>query len=698
MQKKDQLLLINRICDEFEAKLQLDSSTDIKRTLESTSTELVDQGLVKNLLVELISLKIAYSENRDATAKSLKERYPEYVVPIENAISQPSLYGTVQGVNGDTSAESNTLPVAPAESFAQMGERFENLVYLASGGLGDVYAGYDKSVKRQVAIKLLKSHLVANADSKRRFLNEAAITGGLEHPGIVPIYDSGISDDGRPYYVMRLFRGRTMKEEIAKLHSNRDANDFSDKQRQLVRRLADVSKAISYSHDNDVIHRDLKPANILLGDYGESIVIDWGLARSGFDSQESTREIDEQCEPVIDLPTDGNSNSMTRAGTILGTPGYMSPEQASGDPAMVSKPTDIYSLGAMLYTILTGDAPVHDCQLENLKSKPSANRLPSSGKSSALTAICIRSMNHNPDQRYPDARSFGFDLESWLNDLPVAAKPDSIVDTAARFFRKNRTWSLIAAATLLTITLSSLLVASAFKTKSVKMGQLQQQTFADAEIQKDLADANLELAEREKTTGQRLRNRLNALESYIRLSTQDSGNFSKESLKELILGRMETFKNSNEILPATMLEHVDTAVSALSLITAHEAALSTYQEFSELRGSLITGLPEQVYAVADEAELMLATGEPEKGRLTLDLLKAEAIKKLGLDHDATQNLLRLYLKCLRDRFSSERAAAACSAFGSVKIGNEELSLKTTCLLYTSPSPRDLSTSRMPSSA
>ena len=536
MQKKDQLLLINRICDEFEAKLQLDSSTDIKRTLESTSTELVDQGLVKNLLVELISLKIAYSENRDATAKSLKERYPEYVIPIENAISQPSLYGTVQGVNGDTSAESNTFPVAPAESFAQMGERFENLVYLASGGLGDVYAGYDKSVKRQVAIKLLKSHLVANADSKRRFLNEAAITGGLEHPGIVPIYDSGISDDGRPYYVMRLFRGRTMKEEIAKLHSNRDANDFSDKQRQLVRRLADVSKAISYSHDNDVIHRDLKPANILLGDYGESIVIDWGLARSGFDSQESTREIDEQCEPVIDLPTDGNSNSMTRAGTILGTPGYMSPEQASGDPAMVSKPTDIYSLGAMLYTILTGDAPVHDCQLENLKSKPSANRLPSSGKSSALTAICIRSMNHNPDQRYPDARSFGFDLECWLNDLPVAAKPDSIVDTAARFFRKNRTWSLIAAATLLTITLSSLLVASAFKTKSVKMGQLQQQTFADAEIQKDLADANLELAEREKTTGQRLRNRLNVLESYIRLSTQDSGNFSKESLKELILG------------------------------------------------------------------------------------------------------------------------------------------------------------------
>ena len=165
-------------------------------------------------------------------------------------------------------------------------------------------------------------------------------------------------------------------------------------------------------------------------------------------------------------------------------------------------------------------------------------------------------MNHNPDQRYPDARSFGFDLESWLNDLPVAAKPDSIVDTAARFFRKNRTWSLIAAATLLTITLSSLLVASAFKTKSVKLGQLQQQTFADAEIQKDLADANLELAEREKITGQRLRNRLNVLESYIRLSTQDTGNFSKESLKELILGRMETFKNSNEILPATMLEHV----------------------------------------------------------------------------------------------------------------------------------------------
>ena len=460
-----------------------------------------------------------------------------------------------------------------------------------------------------------------------------------------------------------------------------------------MRRLAEISKAISYAHDNNVIHRDLKPANILLGKYGESIVIDWGLAKRGIDSEFSTGDNE---EPPEEIPTFDNSASLlTRAGTVLGTPGYMSPEQAAGDPSLVGKPTDIYSLGSVLQTIITGEAPADDslsADADSISDKTSSDKAPSDNlpidktpramNSPVLQSICSRAMNQDPSLRYEDVRSFGADLESWLNDLPVVAKPDTIVDTAARFFRKNRTWSMIAAATLLTITIGSLAVASAFKTRSVKLGQLQQQTLTDAEIQKELAETNLEIADRERVTGLRLRNRLKVLESYIRLSVQENGDFSKETLQELVLDRIASFKRSKEISPAVMMEHVNSAVYALSLITDHESALSTYREFSDLRESLLGGnLSEQVYAAVEESELILATGKADEARLVLEPVRSDAIDELGLDHDATQNLLRQYLKSLRDRFSSKRAAEACCHFGCVGNGQEDISLRTTELLY-----------------
>ncbi len=694
MKNKDQLLLINRICDEFEAKLQSGVVADIEQALDSAKANEDSQNLVEDLLPELIALQIVYSANRDSTAKSLKAIYPAHAASIEQAKSEPSLNATVNDLDRDTVIENETQ--VPPSSFARMGERYENLEYLASGGLGDVYTGYDKTVKRQVAIKLLKSQLVANEEARLRFLNEAAITGGLEHPGIVPIYDSGISDDGRPYYVMRLFRGRTMKEDIKELHSDRSAPDFSDKQRQLVRRLADISKAISYAHDNDVIHRDLKPANILLGDYGESIVIDWGLARRGSGSPVSASGV-EQRETAGSIPAETDSDALTQAGTILGTPGYMSPEQASGDPSSVGRPADIYSLGAVLSTIIVGHSPAHD-SAQTSQTDPASDRFSQDRRSAELRSICTRSMNQNPRQRYTDLNSFAADLECWLSDLPVVAKPDTIVDTAARFFRKNRAWSLIAAATLLTITLSSLAVASAFRTKSTRLARLQEQASADAETQKDLADTNLKLAERERITGLRLRRRLSVLDSYIRLSVQESGNFSKESLKDLILDRISSFEQSKDLSPATMMEHVDSAVYALSLITEHEAALSMYQKHSGLRKSLVESqttdsqLAKQVYSAVEESKLLSAARQAEPARLVLERVKSDAINKLGVDHDATQNLLRQFLGCLRDR-SSERAAEDCAYFGGIRDGLADVSLETTELLY--PWLRDLEENGVP---
>ena len=279
MTKIDQLLLIDRICDEFEAKLQSGADIDVKDVLDSAELQSHDQELLDQLFPELIALQITYSENRVAAAKNLKSKYPEKSGEIESAVHQRSLLGTVDNAHVQTMSDS-THSVRDAAPISRLGDRFEDLKHFAGGGLGDVYSGYDKAVQRRVALKLLKPGLVTNTEAKRRFLNEGAITGMLEHPGIVPIYDSGVSGDGQPYYAMRLLQGQTLKTAIDELHSNREGSQqkekvFNDRQRSLLRRLTQVCDAISYAHDQGVIHRDLKPANILLGKYGETNAVSY---------------------------------------------------------------------------------------------------------------------------------------------------------------------------------------------------------------------------------------------------------------------------------------------------------------------------------------------------------------------------------------------------------------------------------------
>ena len=161
-------------------------------------------------------------------------------------------------------------------------ERYEILRPHAWGGLGEVYVARDRELNREVALKRIQERHAGNADSRMRFLLEAEITGGLEHPGIVPVYGLGMSTDGRPYYAMRFIRGQTLKEAIEKFHSATAQSDSERRieLRQLLNRFIAVCNAIEYAHNCGVVHRDLKPSNIMLGKYGETLVVDWGLAKA----------------------------------------------------------------------------------------------------------------------------------------------------------------------------------------------------------------------------------------------------------------------------------------------------------------------------------------------------------------------------------------------------------------------------------
>jgi serine/threonine-protein kinase len=230
------------------------------------------------------------------------------------------------------------------------GLRYSILRPHARGGLGEVFVARDEELRREVALKEIQERHADHPESRARFLLEAEITGGLEHPGVVPVYGLGHYGDGRPFYAMRFIRGDSLKHAIDGFHKDKATLPTGERAlrlRQLLGRFVDVCNAIAYAHARGVLHRDLKPGNIMLGKYGETLVVDWGLAKA-------TGKAD--VELTEGLLVSSADSGLTQAGRALGTPAYMSPEQAAGHLDQLGPRSDVYSLGATLYCLLTGRA------------------------------------------------------------------------------------------------------------------------------------------------------------------------------------------------------------------------------------------------------------------------------------------------------------------------------------------------------
>src|SRR5688572_20774781 len=244
----------------------------------------------------------------------------------------------------ETTTPSTSAPLRPSQELpisADDPERYEQIREHARGGLGRVVRAVDKRLGRTVAVKelLRRGHSVGD---EARFLREAMITARLEHPGIVPVHEAGRWPNGDPYYVMKLVEGRTLKELIANHKTLRD-------RLHLLPHVIAIADAVGYAHSQGVIHRDLKPSNVIVGEFGETIVVDWGLAR------DRKRDLP---EPTQDMILAAGSGVSTISGRVVGTPAYMSPEQARGE--LVDERADVYAIGAVLYELLTGQPPHHD--------------------------------------------------------------------------------------------------------------------------------------------------------------------------------------------------------------------------------------------------------------------------------------------------------------------------------------------------
>ena len=384
------------------------------------------------------------------------------VPPTLNVPNEPGSTGAPQARPSQSAApmlaDLNETRLVDPRATLPGSVRYRPLRPLGRGGLGEVFVAHDEELHREVAVKEIQARHRGTDECLVRFLLEAEVTGRLEHPGVVPVYSLGRHADGRPYYAMRLVKGETLHDAIEHFHKadvpGRDAGERSLDFRGLLRRFVDVCNAIAYAHSKGVLHRDLKPANVMLGPYGETLVIDWGLAKVlGQPAIEATAPVSVLHGTRLQSP--GHTG-------LAGTPSFMSPEQAEDAHDELGPASDVYSLGAILYSLLTGRNAFERGNLSKVLLQVRSGEFPPPRRVNAavpppLEAACLKAMALQPQDRYRSAKDLAADVEHWLADEPVSAHHEPLPARLRRWGRRHR--SLVSSLTALLATATVALAA-----------------------------------------------------------------------------------------------------------------------------------------------------------------------------------------------------------------------------------------------
>ena len=441
-----------------------DLARAVARWTEDTSSSLLSSIEEESTLTD---------ESRDELRKLFHELQDQSPSQVAESI-QDSFFGVLNDALGDVEIDRLQATVTKYQKTDSIplpmiseNDRFRIISEHARGGLGEVLLAKDLQLNRRVALKRIRDKWAAQDSARIRFQQEAEITGRLEHPGVVPVYALGQREDGEIYYAMRFIRGDSLEQAADRYHAARTGavSLRSAEFRDLLQRFVDVCNTISYAHSRGIMHRDLKPANIMLGNFGETLVVDWGLAKPIGSTEESTMPDYGESQIISDV---GSGSAPTQVGSAVGTPQFMSPEQATGRLERMGSHTDVFGLGATLYYVLTGKPPQPGDSLADILdrvehgefSKPS-EVVPS--VPGPLESICLKAMERNPSGRYETAAALAVDVGNAVVGQRVSSHRERGFELLKRWALENKFLAQLVAMVVLLFVVG----ASAWSTAAV---------------------------------------------------------------------------------------------------------------------------------------------------------------------------------------------------------------------------------------